>query len=120
MSVILNETVSADSYSVRIRPSKKRTIAGTLQSNKGGTGTLVASWQLQASDAINPEALAKDEIGWVNDPNSSFNSTITSSTATTEIFNFSNANNRWYRIMVDVTSGAGPVRIEANNEDMPT
>jgi hypothetical protein len=120
MTILINETVSADKYTVRIRPTRKRTIAGAYKANPGGVGTLVATLVLETSTAKNPEALEPGEIGWVTDANSSFPSTIASGAETKDTFNFSNANNRWYRILVDVSSGSGAVVLEVNNEDMPT
>lgn len=118
---MINEAaLAADKYTVAIKPSKQRTVAGTYLGNPGGVGTLVAVLVLETSDAINPEALAPGEIGWVPDPNSAFPSTIETTAETKDVYNFENANNRWYRILVDVTSGTGAFSLTYNNEDMPT
>ncbi len=117
MPILYNEAVSADGNTPLIKPQgKHNTIRGAYKANHGGgTEDLVATLILQVCHARNPENIAYNEIGWVDENTHSFNTPIAGSAVSDE-FNFANCPKNC-RIKVDMTGGTdGQVLIEIEKD----
>jgi len=112
MALILDQTsITGDVYSNTIYPNKNKCIAGTYSYNVGA-GDLVAALVLQCSDEFDPSY--EQHVGWVTESTHSFSSDP-GGVAGEDEFNFANCNHKAYRIMVDFTSGDGPMKINDSN-----